>query len=181
MTTTRQSSLAFTDWVLREGGAEFELLARHIQYHLAFSRFLGRGGVRRWSPSRWRAFLGRHGGTDCGRLVLMIDLAARRWRPEVAAAECAGLVDDVNDPYAFNALPVAVRLRLLCYCLARFEPARRADRRGSYQLKHECERLTGLYSTNGQFAGALLCAGFTPIDAPGPTLQFRVRRRRLPC
>ena len=47
----------------------------------------------------------------------------------------------------------------------------------SYGLKHVFERDTGVYVTNGRFKGAMLLAGFEPLDSAALNWEFRISPR----
>ena len=48
----------------------------------------------------------------------------------------------------------------------------------SYGLKHELERDTGLYITNGAFKGGMLQCGFGPVDLDALNWTFRISTPR---
>lgn len=53
--------------------------------------------------------------------------------------------------------------------------AKTPSRISSYGLKHFCERETGFYITNGAMKGAMLAAGYEPIDETEQNTVYRVR------
>ena len=48
----------------------------------------------------------------------------------------------------------------------------------SYGIKHEFEKDTGVYLTNGHFKGAMLVAGFDPIDYDELNWEFKIKRKK---
>lgn len=50
--------------------------------------------------------------------------------------------------------------------------------RTSYGLKHDLEFCTGVYVTNGQFKGAMLAAGYEPVDRETLNWKYRARFTR---
>ena len=96
-----------------------------------------------------------------------------------------------NLPEQFHSLPIAEQKLLLNWIRSTFEPAKtvyrpRIGHQTSYGLKHDyaaAMRQTypdqgDFYITNGQFKGAMLAAGISPVDDTQINWQFRMRRKR---
>ena len=84
-------------------------------------------------------------------------------------------LDDVNQPSSYDKLPDSEKADLQVFILGSLIPADGTGRFGSYSLKHIYQRLEGRYVTNGEFKGAMLAAGFEPIDRCELTWQFSYR------
>jgi hypothetical protein len=79
----------------------------------------------------------------------------------------------VDDPAAFARLSPAQQACLLAWIAHALRPARRASPWSSYGLKHRYQAGTGIYHTNGEFKGALLAAGYPPINPHAQNWRFR--------
>lgn len=89
--------------------------------------------------------------------------------------------DQANDPGTYSQLLAGEQRRLERWISASFEPTSRYMSEGTYQLKHVFEKASGgFYVTNGQFAAAMLAAGFVCDDrSPGRlNYKFKVKLRR---
>src|SRR6266702_740786 len=64
------------------------------------------------------------------------------------------------------------------------QPAKQVSRHNSYDLKHYFERQTEIYTTNGQFKGAMLVAGYLPENIKELNWHYRIKptydKRRFP-
>lgn len=84
-----------------------------------------------------------------------------------------------NDPAGFQALEPERQAALLGWIRAVLVPAKTVYRRTSYGMKHDFEREPdGFYVYNGAFKGAMLEAGFQPVDASELNWRFRVKPAR---
>lgn len=87
--------------------------------------------------------------------------------------------ETINNPTDYAELSGPERETLAGWIRGALEPAKRPDRRTSYGLKHAFEASTsGFYVTNGQFKGAMIEAGFAPVDPGRSNWRFRVKDRR---
>lgn len=83
---------------------------------------------------------------------------------------------DANDIRCWEQLSTDQRGALLGWIWDVLVPACRVFHRTSYGMKHDFEREPGgFYVTNGMFKGAMLAAGFRPVDASEINWRFRVR------
>lgn len=103
--------------------------------------------------------------------------AASRRRVKVAVMNSGG-----NDPAEFQQLEAGKQAALLDWIRSVLIPARTVFRRHSYGMKHDFERESdGFYIRNGAFKGAMLAAGFPPVDERELNWEFLVRpARKLP-
>jgi hypothetical protein len=87
-----------------------------------------------------------------------------------------------NDPAEFQQLEPGEQAALLDWIRSVLVPAKAVFRRNSYGMKHDFEREPdGFYVRNGAFKGAMLAAGFPPVDERELNWDFRVRpARKLP-
>ena len=84
--------------------------------------------------------------------------------------------DCVNDPRCLQDLPAGQQAVLIRWIRDVLVPAGRAFHRTSYGMKHDFENEPGgFYVTNGMFKGAMLAAGYQPVDASEINWRFRVR------
>ena len=82
-------------------------------------------------------------------------------------------LDNVNQPSSYERLTDEEKAIVQGFIARELVPADEAGRFGSYGLKHIFDRLPGGFSmTNGAFKGAMLDAGFLPIDPYGLTWRF---------
>ena len=94
------------------------------------------------------------------------------------------VIDDPNSPRQFLKLTPARRVALLAWINETFMPARRGYPRvknTSDGLKHFFERSEhGFYIYNGAFCGAMVSAGYSPLDASEINWSFNAALRREP-
>ena len=83
------------------------------------------------------------------------------------------MTDCVDDPAAFACLSPAQQTCLLTWIAHALRPARRASPWSSYGVKHVYSAGSGIYVTNGEFKGAMLAAGYPPIDPTAQNWRFR--------
>lgn len=83
------------------------------------------------------------------------------------------MTDHMDDPAAFARLSPAQQACLLAWCAYALRPARRASPWSSYGVKHVYSAGSGIYITNGEFKGAMLAAGYRPIDPTARNWRFR--------
>ncbi|MBE0660332.1 MAG: hypothetical protein IH602_21745 [Bryobacteraceae bacterium] len=87
-----------------------------------------------------------------------------------------------NDPAAFQRLTPQEQSALVDWIRAVLAPAKTVFRRTSYGMKHDFEREPdGFYIYNGAFKGAMLAAGFDPVDASELNWCFRVKPSHPLC
>lgn len=98
------------------------------------------------------------------------DPARPGWRDPGTHADVR--MSEVNQPSSHDGLPEAEEALLREWILRELRPAGVEGRFCTYGLKHICERMTGCYSTNGAFKGAMLDAGFEPVDRFALTWKF---------
>ena len=85
-------------------------------------------------------------------------------------------IDYANDPECLNDLSMDQQAVLIAWIRDVLVPARGVYRRMSYEMKHDFEREPeGFYVTNGMFKGAMLKAGYCPINADSVYWRFRVK------
>ena len=85
-------------------------------------------------------------------------------------------IDYANDPGCLNDLSIDQQAVLISWIRDVLVPARGVYRRMSYEMKHDFEREPeGFYVTNGMFKGAMLKAGYCPINADALYWRFRVK------
>jgi hypothetical protein len=81
-----------------------------------------------------------------------------------------------NDPAGFQKLEPEHQTALVDWIRAVLVPAKTVFRRTSYGMKHDFDREPdGFYVYNGAFKGAMLAAGFDPVDASELNWRFRVK------
>jgi len=86
---------------------------------------------------------------------------------------------DANDPRGFDDLSPAQQTALVEWIQEVLVPVRRVFSRTSYGMKHDFEREPdAFYIRNGEFKGAMLAAGFRPVDASELNWRFRVKPAR---
>jgi len=74
--------------------------------------------------------------------------------------------EEYANPTTFYNLTGDQQENIVRWCLDRFAPAKRICEMTSYELKHIFERdSNGFYVTDGQFVGAMMKAGFVPLNA----------------
>jgi len=94
---------------------------------------------------------------------------------------------DVDPPTEYDGLSAEMQADLQTWIAEMFQPAGRIwrgqirtsrfDGTTSYGLKHDFERVTGKYVTNGEFKGAMLAAGYQPVVPHEQNWHFRLRPR----
>lgn len=98
-------------------------------------------------------------------------------RDELAESDWAA-----NDPAAFQRLTPQEQSALVDWIRAVLAPAKTVFRRTSYGMKHDFEREPdGFYIYNGAFKGAMLAAGFDPVEASELNWRFRVKPSHPLC
>jgi len=86
---------------------------------------------------------------------------------------------DANDPSRFYDLDLHEQSSLVEWIKDVLAPAKNKFRRSSYSMKHDFQREPdGFYIYNGAFKGAMLAAGFDPVDAKIMNWYFRVKPLR---
>jgi hypothetical protein len=96
---------------------------------------------------------------------------AGRRRDEVSERDKAAF-----DPEGFGRLEPSQQAVLVDWIRAVLVPAKTAFRRTSYGMKHDFARdRDGFYVYSGTFEGAMLAAGYQPVDANELYWRFRVR------
>lgn len=100
-----------------------------------------------------------------------IYLAGGRRRDELAERDW-----EANDPAAFHKLEPEQQTTLVDWIRAVLVPTKTVFRRNSYGMKHDFDREPdGFYVKNGAFKGAILAAGFQPVDESDLNWRFRVK------
>jgi len=88
-------------------------------------------------------------------------------------------VDQANDAREFRRLEPHQQEALVDWIRAVLAPAKTIFHRNSYGMKHDFGREPdGFYIRNGAFKGAMLAAGFRPVDEHELNWRFRVRPAR---
>jgi hypothetical protein len=87
--------------------------------------------------------------------------------------------DPGNLPEDYKTLPEEEKQALQEWIRLAIQPAKTTVSRDSYALKHEYKRQVGLYVTNGQFKGAMLQAGYKPINPNEINWSFRIKRSNM--
>ena len=82
------------------------------------------------------------------------------------------LVNEVNQPSTYERLPEEQEAATQEWIARELRPSPTLGPKCSYGLKHVYQRLTGCYLTNGEFKGAMLVAGYWPIDRTELSWQF---------
>jgi hypothetical protein len=84
-----------------------------------------------------------------------------------------------NDPAEFERLEPECKEALLDWIRAVLVPAKTVFRRSSYGMKRDfAKEPDGCYTYNGEFKGAMVRAGFEPVDRTELNWHFRVKPRR---
>jgi hypothetical protein len=86
---------------------------------------------------------------------------------------------DFENPAQYDALSDDQKRLLQDWIADRIKPARAyCYKRSSYGLKHDLQRETGLYVSNGAFKGAMLAAGYKawPVHEMNPSYKIRPPR-----
>lgn len=81
-----------------------------------------------------------------------------------------------NNPLDFTKLPDNEKITLVNWIVAFFKPIKTVNNRhSSYGLKHVFEHAPlGFYVNNGAFKGAMLIAGFEPVDPNELNWRFKI-------
>ncbi len=87
-------------------------------------------------------------------------------------------MNEIDRPEEFEKLSGLVTERLLAWIKARFGPGRRDAGSTSYGMKHWFEVEEGVYVTNGAFKGAMVAAGWRPLNEEEKNWRFPCRWRR---
>jgi hypothetical protein len=74
------------------------------------------------------------------------------------------VLSEVNQPSSYERLAEEEKTALQSWIREALAPSNEVGPHGSYSLKHILQRLERLYVTNGQFKGAMLIAGYEPVD-----------------
>ena len=77
-------------------------------------------------------------------------------------------------PEAYKRLYTAEQAALLEWIRLAVKPAKTAGPGTSYGIKHDFEK-AGFYISNGRFKGAMLAAGYAPVDPTELNWRFRIR------
>lgn len=86
--------------------------------------------------------------------------------------------DPIDDPARFAQQPVSQQQAILRWIGAVMRPAKRPSESTSYGLKHFCEDEVGFYVANGTMKGAMIAAGFGPVDPWAQNARYGVRPLR---
>jgi hypothetical protein len=87
----------------------------------------------------------------------------------------------LDSPDEYRTLPRHERRLLQAWISENIAPRKTPNSRTSYGLKHAFENsANGFYTTNGQFKGAMLAAGYRPVDAGALNWTFRISTRAVP-
>ena len=87
---------------------------------------------------------------------------------------------EANSPAQFLELEPAEQAALLDWIKSVLVPAKTPFRRNSYGMKHDFDREPdGFYVRNGAFKGAMVAAGFPPVDEYEVNWRFRVRPAKI--
>lgn len=77
----------------------------------------------------------------------------------------------------FDTMDKDIRKMLLVWIQKTYMKGRRSHRQSSYGIKHDFERDSHEYVTNGQFKGAMKHLGFEPINPEERNWIFRIKRK----
>ncbi len=87
---------------------------------------------------------------------------------------------EANSPAQFLELESAEQAALVDWIKSVLVPAKTPFRRNSYGMKHDFDREPdGFYVRNGAFKGAMVAAGFPPVDETELNWRFRVRPAKI--
>jgi hypothetical protein len=90
-------------------------------------------------------------------------------------------VTAIDSPDEYRNLPRHKRGQLQAWIEENIAPRKTLNPRTSYGLKHAFENSAdGFYTTNGQFKGAMLAAGYRPVDAYALNWTFRISTKGVP-
>lgn len=79
---------------------------------------------------------------------------------------------EVNQPSSYERLPEEEKASVREWIARELRPSHSMGPKCSYTLKRVYQRLTDRYLTNGEFKGAMLDAGYPPIDRTEPSWHF---------
>jgi|GEM_PF-877843 len=112
----------------------------------------------------------------------MNETATTRAPLRLSQADIAERERQANDPAAFQRLTPEEQSALVDWIRAVLAPAKTVFRRNSYGMKHDFAREPdGFYIYNGAFKGAMLAAGFRPVDREEVNWRFRVKPSHPLC
>jgi hypothetical protein len=77
-------------------------------------------------------------------------------------------------PEAYERLAPVEQAALIEWITLAIKPAKTIAPNTSYGIKHDFESV-GFYITNGQFKGAMLTAGYVPVDPEELNWEFKIR------
>lgn len=84
----------------------------------------------------------------------------------------------IEDPFTeFDTMDKDIRKMLLAWIDKTYMEGQRTLKRSSYGIKHDFERDSHEYVTNGQFKGAMKHLGFEPINPEERNWIFRMKRK----
>jgi hypothetical protein len=113
---------------------------------------------------------------------MMTETATDRFPQRLTREEVAERERQANDPAAFQRLTPEEQSALVDWIRAVLAPAKTVFRRNSYGMKHDFAREPdGFYIYNGAFKGAMLAAGFRPVDKEEVNWRFRVKPAHPLC
>lgn len=113
---------------------------------------------------------------------MMTETTTNRSPLRLSQAELAERERQANDPAAFQRLTPEEQSALVDWIRAVLAPAKTVFRRTSYGMKHDFAREPdGFYIYNGAFKGAMLAAGFRPVDRNEVNWRFRVKPSHPLC
>ncbi len=75
----------------------------------------------------------------------------------------------------YEKLSEAVKEAMACFIGLAMAPRDNVGPGSSYGMKHDFERATGIYVNNDVFKGAMLAAGYEPVNRDDLNWTFRVR------
>lgn len=84
----------------------------------------------------------------------------------------------LNHPNCYDELSQEDKQAVIGWIEQKFEKASRTYSISSYGLKHDFERDTGIYVSNGEFKGAMLTAGFKPVNANELNWYFKIKLKK---
>jgi hypothetical protein len=83
------------------------------------------------------------------------------------------VLSEANQPSSYERLSSEDKATVQRWIEHELTPSDEVGPHASYSLKHILQRLEGLYVTNGQFKGAMLVAGYEPLDRCELNWQWR--------
>lgn len=82
----------------------------------------------------------------------------------------------LNHPNSYKNMGLKEKQTLAEWIKSKIEPSKRIYwQRSSYGLKHDFERDTDIYVTNGEFKGAMLMEGFAPVNEKELNWYFKIK------